>query len=91
MPELNSVLDGVGRENKIISYTVDLVAGKCVVKTQVVLAWTSGVDSKCLSTSFEDLEFQLADFPELVVGVEAIYKKLEVVDAVYATTKSTKP
>lgn len=87
MPELKSMLNGVGREKKILSYTVDLVSGKCSVKTQVALDWVSSGDSKCLSTSLEDIELSLADFPELVLGLEAIYKKLAQVDEVYVATK----
>ncbi len=86
MPELQSTLDGVNRKKKVLSYTVDLVAGTCLVKTEVALDWTSGADSKCLSTSFEDVEIPLADLPELAPVVEAIYKKIGAVDEVYVAT-----
>lgn len=87
MSELQSTLDGVNRKRKIISYAVDLGAGTCLIKTEVALAWTVGGDSKCLSTSFKDVEIPLNDLPELAPVVEAIYKKIGAADEVYMATK----
>ena len=91
MPELTSTLNGVDRNKKIVACAVDLMAGTCSVKTEIVLGWTSGADSKCLSTSYEDVEIPLADLPDLesalAGALEIIYKKIGEVDDVYVATK----
>lgn len=87
MAELQSVLNGINRKKKVLSYTVDLIVGVCLVKTEVTLDWSGGDGAKCLSTSYEDVEILLKDFPEMDAALDIVYKKISSVDEIYAATK----